>query len=136
MGGSLGELFAAVELSPNYALGHYTLAFVHAQSGEPRTAIAYADQSRALSPYDPLLFAMLATRAIALMRLGEYEEAAEWGRDAAARPNAHAHIAAISALCVALAGRTEEARAAVALLRQGHPGYGIDHFFAFGSIYR
>ncbi|MEZ5891036.1 MAG: BTAD domain-containing putative transcriptional regulator [Xanthobacteraceae bacterium] len=128
--GSLNELSTAVELSPNYALGHYTLAFVHAQSGEPRTAIAYADQSRALSPYDPLLFAMLATRAIALMRLGEYEEAAEWGRNAAARPNAHAHIMAISALCGVLAGRTEEARGVVASLLQGHPGYGIDHFFA------
>jgi DNA-binding SARP family transcriptional activator len=128
--GSLGELSAAVELSPNYALGHYTLAFVHAQSGEPQTAIAYADQSRALSPYDPLLFAMLCTRAIAHMRLGEYKEAAEWGRKAAARPNAHAHIAAISALCEALAGQTDVARAVVASLRQGHPGYGIDHLFA------
>ena len=128
--GSLSELSTAVELSPNYALGHYTLAFVHAQSGEPQTAIAYADQSRALSPYDPLLFAMLCTRAIAHLRLGEYEEAAEWGRSAAARPNAHAHITAISALCMALAGRTEEARASVAALRQGHPGYGIDYLFA------
>jgi TolB-like protein/DNA-binding SARP family transcriptional activator len=128
--GSLGELSAAVELSPNYALGHYTLAFVHAQSGEPQTAIAYADQSRALSPYDPLLFAMLCTRAIAHVRLGEYEEAAEWGRKAVARPNAHAHIAAIAALCIALAGRTEEARTAVAALRQGHPEYGVDQLFA------
>ena len=30
------ELDTSVELSPNFALGHYTLAFVHSQSGDPR----------------------------------------------------------------------------------------------------
>jgi hypothetical protein len=33
---SLAELERAVDLSPNFATAHYTLAFVHSQSGDPR----------------------------------------------------------------------------------------------------
>ena len=51
------ELERAVDLSPNYATAHYSLAFVHSQSGDPHAAIAFSDHSRQLSPFDPLLFA-------------------------------------------------------------------------------
>ncbi len=90
---SLTELDTSVELSPNFALGHYTLAFIHAQSGDPQAAIRFADHSRVLSPFDPLLFAMLATRAMALIRLGRFDEAADWAakaRAAAQCPRARA----------------------------------------------
>ena len=108
---SIIELEQTIDLSPNFALGHYTLAFVHSQAGDPSAAIASSDHSRHLSPFDPLLFAMLGARAMALVRLGRFEEAADWGVKAAARPNAHAHILAIAALSLALAGRLDEARA-------------------------
>ncbi|RVA66063.1 transcriptional regulator, partial [Mesorhizobium sp. M7A.F.Ca.CA.001.08.1.1] len=61
--GSLLELERAVDLSPNFALGHYALSFVHSQSGDPRAAIGSSDHSRHLSPFDPLLFGMLGARA-------------------------------------------------------------------------
>ncbi len=99
------ELERAVDLSPNYASAHYTLAFVHSQSGDPHAAISFSDHSRQLSPFDPLLFAMLGSRAISLARLGQHEEAAEWAMKAAARPNAHQHIMAIAAFTLGLAGR-------------------------------
>src|SRR5215469_2449123 len=50
------ELQQSVDLSPNFALGHYAVAFVHSQSGDPLAAIKAADYSRLLSPFDPLLF--------------------------------------------------------------------------------
>ena len=59
---AIGELRQCVNLSPNFALGHYTLAFVHSQSGDPRAAIEAADHSRLLSPFDPLLFGMLEAK--------------------------------------------------------------------------
>ncbi len=102
------ELERAVDLSPNYAGGHYTLAFVHSQSGDPQAAISFTDHARLLSPFDPLLFAFLGARCMALNRLGQYEEAAGWGIKAAARPNAHQHIMAIAAMSLGLAGRIEE----------------------------
>jgi DNA-binding SARP family transcriptional activator len=122
------ELEQTIDLSPNFALGHYTLSFVHSQAGDPRNAIASSDLSRHLSPFDPLLFAMLGTRAMALVRIGEFEEAAEWGVKAAARPNAHAHILAIAALSLALAGRLDEARVYIASIRANLPHYGIADF--------
>jgi DNA-binding SARP family transcriptional activator/TolB-like protein len=125
---SIVELERAIDLSPNFALAHYMLSFVHSQGGDPRAAIKSSDYSRHLSPFDPLLFGMLGTRAMALARLKEFDEAADWGIKAAARPNAHAHILAIAAYCAALAGRDEEARAHMAAIRKALPRYRVDDF--------
>ena len=124
----LAELDTCVELSPNFALGHYTLAFVHAQSGDARLAISESDHSRALSPFDPLLFGMLGSRAMGLMRLQRHDEAAAWALKAAARPNAHVHILAIAMHCLALAGRQAEAREFAAAIQRQRPGYAVDDF--------
>ncbi len=127
---SVGELEQAIDLSPNFALGHYTLAFVNSQTGDANAAIAASDHSRRLSPFDPLLFGMLGARAMALVRLGRFEEAAGWAVKAASRPNAHPHILAIAAFSLALAGSLDQARAWAATLRRAHPGYGIKDFLA------
>jgi Flp pilus assembly protein TadD len=120
---SLAELNFSVSLSPNFSQGHYSLAFVQSQSGDADAAIAAADHARELSPFDPMLFAMLATRAMALMRLGRMEQAADWAVRASARPNAHLHIRGIAAYCLELAGRHDEALATVTGLRREHSGY-------------
>lgn len=125
---ALRELSAAIALSPNFALGHYTLAFVHSQAGDPQAAIAEADHARALSPLDPLLFGMLASRALALARLGRHDEAADWAVRAAERPNAHLHIRAIATFCLALAGRRQEARALAQAIHRQQPGYALEDF--------
>jgi DNA-binding SARP family transcriptional activator len=127
---SVLELERAIDLSPNFALGHYALAFVHSQDGDPRAAIGASDQSRRLSPFDPMLFAMLGSRAMALVRLERFDEAADWAVKAAARPNAHAHIQAIAAYSLALAGRLEEAHAHLAAIRRTRPSYRIEDFLA------
>ena len=44
---SLVELEQAIDLSPNFALGHYTLAFVHSQAGDPQR------RDRVLRPLAP-----------------------------------------------------------------------------------
>jgi DNA-binding SARP family transcriptional activator len=129
-GESLDELNAAVDLSPNFALGHYALSFVHSQSGDPTSAIGASDRSRRLSPFDPLLFGMLGTRAMAHVRLKQFEEAAVWAVRAAARPNAHSQILSIAAHCLALAGRLEEGRQFVSAIRKIQPNYCADDFLA------
>jgi TolB-like protein len=125
---SVVELERAVDLSPNFALGHYTLAFVHSQRGDAQAAVGFSDHSRHLSPFDPLLFGMLGARAMALVRLKKFDEAADWAIKAAARPNAHAHILAIAAYSLALAGRLEEARTQMAAIRKQRSGYRVDDF--------
>ena len=125
---AVAELELAVDLSPNFALAHYTLAFVHSQGGDPAAAIRFSDHSRRLSPFDPLLFGMLGARAMALVRLGRFDEAAEWAMKASNRPNAHAHIQAIAAYALALAGRLDEARAKLGIVRTSLPHYDVDAF--------
>ena len=127
---ALAELEEALSLSPNFALGHYTLGFVHGQSGDPHAAIASADYSRQLSPFDPLMFGMLCSRALGHLRLGQYQDAASWAVKGAARPNAHVHIQAIAAGCLGAAGRIDEARTVVASLRKIAPRYRVDDFLA------
>ena len=127
---SLAELDTSVDLSPNFAHGHYTLAFVHAQSGDPQAAVSESDHSRALSPFDPMLVALMGARAMGLMRLGRHDEAADWAIKAAARPNAHVHILAIAQYCLALADRGDEARQLAAAVQRAQPGYGVEDFLA------
>jgi tetratricopeptide (TPR) repeat protein len=125
----IAELEQAVDLSPNFALGHYTLAFVHSQAGDPRAAIRASDYSRSLSPFDPLLFGMLGARAMALVRMGNFEEGAVAAVQAAGRPNAHVHIQAIAAFSLALAGSVEEAQSYAAAIRKLNASYTVADFF-------
>ena len=118
----------SVELSPNFALGHYNLSFVRSLYGDPRVAISDADHSRALSPFDPMLFGMLATRAMSLVRLGDYEQAAQWAVKAAERPNSFPHIHALAACSLALAGSMEQARAYAATAVRIDPRYNLAKF--------
>jgi DNA-binding SARP family transcriptional activator/Tfp pilus assembly protein PilF len=126
--GSFAELERSVELSPNFALGHYTLGFFRCQVGDPRMAIASVQHSTRLSPFDPLLFAMLASRAVSHLRMGEIQEAAEWASKAAGRPNAHEHVLAIAIACLVLAGRRDDALRVAARIHERLPGYGTADF--------
>jgi hypothetical protein len=101
---------------------------VEAQSGDPRLAIQASNTSRELSPFDPMQFGMLGSRALAHVRLGETAEAVDWALKAIARPNAHAHIVAIAASTLALTNRRDEARALVARIRERLPSYSVESF--------
>lgn len=68
---------------------------------------------------------MLCSRALAHMRLGEKEAAAEWALRAAGRPNAHVHILAIAAANLALVHRREQARELVTRIRATQATYRI-----------
>jgi len=126
--GAVRALDEAVALSPNFAMGHYALAFVQSQTGDPRAAVAAADTSRLLSPFDPMLFAIHAAKAFGLLRLGEREEAAEIARQVTQQPNVHVHGRAMSALTIAAAGRLDEARAELAIIRRERPDYDVTQF--------
>jgi TolB-like protein len=132
---AVGELGLAVELNPNFALGHYSIAFVQSQGGDALAALRSVDLAQRLSPIDPLLFAMLGARALAYLNLGDYARAAEWGERAARRPNAHVHIHAIAAFSDALAERLDEARGYARRIRQRIPSYRCSDFLvAFRTL--
>lgn len=128
--GALAELETAIDLSPNFVPGHYTLSFFHSLEGDPKAAIMASDHSRQISPFDPLMFAMLATRAVALLRLKRFDEAADWSLRAAARPNAHLHVQALSAYALGLADRLPEARTRLEQVRARWPDYTVETYLS------
>ena len=127
---AISELETSVDLSPNFTRGHYAVSFVNSQAGNALAAIEAADRARELSPFDPLLFGFLGARAMAFFRLGAFEEAADCAVQAAERPNAHIHIWMIAALCLAAAGRTDEAQACAGRIGRRQPTYGVADFLS------
>jgi DNA-binding SARP family transcriptional activator/TolB-like protein len=126
--GAVGALDQSVRLSPNFALAHYALAFVHCQTGDPARAIDAADIANHLSPLDPMLFAMHGTRTFALLRLGKVQEAADFAVRVGQQPNAHVHAHAIAALTLATAGRMEQAHAERRRISTLRPDYHFKQF--------
>jgi tetratricopeptide (TPR) repeat protein len=126
--GGLAQLSMAIDLSPSFAMGFQTLAFMLSQSGNPVEAISHAQRAEALSPHDPFLCAMQGSHAMALLRLGRVEEAARMGLLAARQHNVHKHILGIAAIALAAAGREDEARDQVARIRRLDVDYDLTRF--------
>jgi len=112
-GEAVVELQRSIELSPNFALGHYTPVSCTAKVV---TALGHRrdDYARELSPFDPLQFAMLARPSVAHVSAWRARRGRDWAVKATGRPNAHAHILAIAAQCLALTHRRDEASKFVA----------------------
>jgi adenylate cyclase len=111
----------AIILNPNFASAHFGRAHSLWMSGRPEEAIISHDEAIRLSPRDPLLWGFMASRAIALILLGRYEEALEWARKAQRQPNPAlwAFMPEVSAL--ALLDRLDEAHEALQRVRRLKP---------------
>lgn len=126
---SLPWLERATTLSPNYAQGIYARAWTHTLSGRGEAGRDDADLAMALSPLDPLHYAMAATRALSHLVRGEAGDAAAWADKAARSPGAHVLIAAIAVAAWERSGNPERAAAWAADVRQRSPGLGSADFF-------
>jgi TolB-like protein len=115
---SLGWLERATALSPSYAQGIYARAWTHALSGRGGDGKSDADTAMALSPLDPLHYAMTATRALSHIVCAEDAAAADWAERAARAPGAHVLIAVIAAAAHVLNGNRERAAAWTENVRQ------------------
>lgn len=118
LAGAMPWFERATELSPNYAQGHYVRGLVDALEGRHWRAEAEADTAISLSPLDPLLYAMRATKALARVAAGDFIEAARHAEAAARTPRAHVVIAMIAAASHALADEERAARRWAAFARR------------------
>ena len=111
----------AISLNPSYASAHFGRAHSLWQAGRPEEALQSHDEAMRLSPRDPLMWAVMASKAIALILLGRYDEGLEWAQRAERQPNMAiwALMSEISAF--GLLGRTDEARAALERVRRLKP---------------
>ncbi len=126
---SLGWLERATVLSPSYAQGIYARAWTHALSGRGGAGKTDADQAMALSPVDPLHYAMAATRALSHIVCAEDGDAADWAEKAAREPGAHVFIAVIAVAAHVLNGDRHRAAAWAANVRQRATGISAASFF-------
>jgi DNA-binding winged helix-turn-helix (wHTH) protein len=127
--GSWTWLDRATSISPNYAQGIYARAWAHALSGRGTEGRQDADLAMALSPLDPLHYAMKATRALSHLVCNEDAEAAAWAERAARSPGAHVLIAVIAIAAHALNGDRARASAWATNVRQRRPDLTQADFF-------
>ena len=126
---SLPWIDRALMLNPNYAQGAYAHAFTDAILCDGAQGQRHADHAMALSPIDPMQYAMMGARALSHAVRGEHEEAADWSDRAARAPNSHILIALIAVLCHALADREPQARTWTDAVRKGNGTICRDDFF-------
>jgi TolB-like protein len=113
----------SISLSPNYAFGVYNSALMGTILGDGENSEIKVARAIALSPIDPLNYAMLATRALTHSVRGNYAAAAEWAERAVRSPNAHVQIYTIAAFTNELIGESRKAREYVDHIRRSNPGY-------------
>ena len=118
----------ALQLNPNLAEAWHFSGWVRIYLGEPEVAIEHLAHAMRLSPLDPLAFVAQMAIAFAHFFAGRYDDASSWAEKALAtsppglreRPVYHPALL-IAAASNSLAGRLEEARNAIARLRQLNP---------------
>jgi adenylate cyclase len=122
----------AIRLNPSHAAAHVLLGQMYLYRGRPEEAIALAEKGIRLSPSDSRLFIWLVALAGAHYQLRRYEQAIEVGRRSWTLnrnwPGGLRYVVAGHAQL----GQLEEARAALAELRQLNP----DLAFVEGNLRR
>lgn len=122
-------LCRSLEISPNYAQAHYLRALVRVMQGESRSAHDGTSLAMALSPLDPLQYAMLATQAMAYIIDERFEEAAVWADRAVNSPGCHYLPVMVAAAAQQLKGDRARARHWADYTRSRRPDVTIERFF-------
>jgi adenylate cyclase len=115
---AIAQCDIAISLTPSYAHAHFGRAHSLWMSGRAQEAIESHDKAMRLSPRDPLLWAYMASKAIALIMLRHYQEGLDWALKAQRQPNAALWAFLPEASALALLERTDEAHAALERARQ------------------
>lgn len=125
----LGWLDRAVEISPNFSHGHYARGWTDVMAGRSGDALRHVGTAIELSPLDPFLYAMQATRAFAHLIDGDTEKAARWGEHAARTPGAHYLIGLIAAAMHEIHGDHKSAAYWARHASSRRPGASVGRFF-------
>jgi TolB-like protein len=116
--GAVTHFELALEINPSYALVHHGLATAHAFLGRHEEAIEHADAALRLSPRDNLTWAFLQAKAHAHYQLRRYQEAADIALSSTRYPGAEFWCWAVLGASLAQLGRLDQAKAAIAEIRQ------------------
>lgn len=119
----------ATSLSPSFAQGVYNRGLVTTLAGNGKEADDDLALALELSPLDPLAYAMVSSRSLVQVQLGDFEKAAQIGAKAANMPGAHKHIELIAAFTAHLAGQAGEAQSWLSRAKRSDPDLNAETFF-------
>ena len=119
----------SLDISPNFAQGHYLRALLTVLMGQDGDVREGNQLAMALSPLDPLLYAMLGTQALSYIRDEKFDEAAKWGERGALAPGSHYLLGMVAAASRQLQGDQARARHWVEQTRSRRPDVSIERFF-------
>jgi tetratricopeptide (TPR) repeat protein len=120
---AIAYLEESVRINPSFAQAYFALGFALTVSGRAGDALAYLDRSVQLSPRDPHLSAVFATRAFAHLALGQYETAEWFARKSARIANANHRPLLMLAAILGVRGRIDDAGRAVKAALERTPGF-------------
>ncbi len=118
----------SVELSPNYAKGHYSRAFLQVVRCQTVATRAGIDMAIGLSPLDPLLAPMRTMKALSFGIDGDYASAADLAVLAARTATSHFAIVIAAVGMCQLDGRAEAAAHWARVVREVRPDPSITQY--------
>ena len=119
------EFQRALDLNPNFAAAHGYLGFALALDGRSDQAIDHIEQAIRMSPHDPQNAIFNVALAAAHYLAGRYTEAVSFGRKAMQQRFGLTNGHRIYCASLAQAGQIDEARAALARLKELQPEMSI-----------
>jgi adenylate cyclase len=119
------EFQRALDLNPNFAAAHGYLGWALAFGGESEQAIAHLKEAIRMSPHDPQNAIFNTGLAIAHYLAGRFAEAVEYSRETLQQRSAFTAGHRIHCASLAQNGQIDEAREALAGLKEVHPDLSI-----------
>ena len=119
------EFQRALDLNPNFAVAHGYLAMALALDGRSEKAIEHAEQAIHMSPHDPQNAIFNMTIAVAHYLAGRYPDAVAFGRKSVQQRTQFTSGHRIYIASLAQAGQIEEAREALARVKELFPEMSI-----------
>jgi tetratricopeptide (TPR) repeat protein len=119
------EFQRALDLNPNFAAAHGYLGWALAFGGQSEQAIAHLKEAIRMSPHDPQNAIFNTGLAIAHYCAGRFAEAVEYSRETLQQRSAFTAGHRIHCASLAQNGQIDEARAALAGLKEAHPDLSI-----------
>ena len=126
-----GAIARALSLNSSCATALYWGAHIHALSGDPTLAEDYANRALRLSPFDPHSFEGHIALATVRLRLQRYDDAAaHFAKAVQANPRFSVPYV-LQASTLALAGRSEDAKAVARRVLELEPTFSVLRYLDF-----
>jgi adenylate cyclase len=119
------EFRRALALNPNFAAAHGYLGFALAVDGQTEQASAHLEEAIRMSPHDPQNTIFNTGLAVVHYLAGRYPEAVEYSRKTLQQRSAFTAGYRIHCASLAQNGQIDEAREALARLKERHPDLSI-----------